>query len=285
MPHFRLRARAVGLLALVALAGCRKEVRPQRVAVDDPLRVVNELRSRELPAGLSAPFRIRVDGPSSGGTTVGGVLLGPPDRLRIDVQTPLRTSLYMVASDGDALHVWDAQRSTFYRGDDAVGVMSELTGGAVDNGDLVRLLTGGLPLGQAPVLYSGVVEDGVLVLIEAPKGLAVRAVLDPRPASVRSLELGRADPACLSCALSDVLLRLSVPSIYRLGPLNLPQELELALPTIGWTVSLSFSRWEQQAPVDAAFVIAPPGGAQEKGLIEALRGLAEKRSEGLSPSP
>ena len=285
MPPRRLWSFALGLLAVFALPGCHKEVRPQRVAVDDPMRVVRELRERELPPGLSAPFRIRVQGPSNGGSTVGGVLLGPPNRLRVDVQTPLRTSMYMLASDGAALHVWDAQRSTFYRGDDAVAVMSELTGGAVSNSDLVRLLTGGLPLGEAPVLYAGVVENGVLVVVEAPKGLAVRAILDPRPASVRALTLGRLNPDCLSCELDGALLRLDVTAIYRLGPLNLPQELELSLPTIGWNVSLSFSRWEHQDPVDAAFVLAPPNGAVEKGLIEAISALATARSADPSPSP
>lgn len=271
--------------AVLALSACQKPARPARVPVDDPMRVVQELRARSLPPGLSAPFRIRVQGPASSGSTVGGVLLGPPDRLRVDVQTPLRTSLYMLASDGASLHLWDAQRSTFYRGDDAVAVLLGLTGGAVNNGDLVRLLTAGLPLDGAPVLYSGVVEDGVLVVIEAPKGLAVRATLDPRPASVRALSLGRLDPACLTCELQDPLLQLKVTAIYRLGPLHLPQELELSLPSIGWQLSLSFSRWEQQEPVDAAFVIAPPAGATEKDLVGALEALAKSRSGGPSPSP
>jgi hypothetical protein len=145
-----LRTRTAALATGLALAACAKEVRPARVPVDDPDRVVRELRGRDLPAGLSAPFRIKVEAPGRGGSTVGGLLIGAPDKVRVDVQTPLRTSLYMVATDGAALHVWDAQASTFYRGDDGVAALAALSQGAVQAVDVVQLLTGGLPLSGAP---------------------------------------------------------------------------------------------------------------------------------------
>ncbi|MBL8616823.1 MAG: hypothetical protein JNM72_14535 [Deltaproteobacteria bacterium] len=276
-----LRTRTAALATGLALAACAKEVRPARVPVDDPDRVVRELRGRDLPAGLSAPFRIKVEAPGRGGSTVGGLLIGAPDKVRVDVQTPLRTSLYMVATDGAALHVWDAQASTFYRGDDGVAALAALSQGAVQAVDVVQLLTGGLPLSGAPVLHTGASEEGVLVVLQAPHELLLRASLDARPATVRWLELGQGAPGCASCPLQSVALRLEVSAVQRVGPLALPEELSLHLVPLDMRVSLSFSRWQPTTPVEAAFALQAPPGAVEKGLVQAITEAAARRGRPL----
>jgi hypothetical protein len=276
---------AAALALCLALTACAKETRPARVPVDDPDRVVRELRGRTLPAGLSAPFRIKVEAPGRGGSTVGGLLIGAPDRVRVDVQTPLRTSLYMVATDGAALHVWDAQASTFYRGDDGVAALGALSQGAVQGVDVVQLLTGGLPLADAPVLHTGASEEGVLVVLQAPHDLLLRASLDARPATVRWLELGQGAPGCASCPLQSVALRLEVTAVQRVGPLALPEELSLHLVPLDMRVSLSFSRWQPTTPVEAAFALQPPPGAVEKDLVAAITEAAARRGRPLSVAP
>lgn len=284
-----LRPRTAVLAIGLALAACAKEVRPVRVPVDDPDRVVRELRGRDLPAGLSAPFRIKVEAPGRSGSTVGGLLIGAPDKVRVDVQTPLRTSLYMVATDGAALHVWDAQASTFYRGDDGVAALAALSQGAVQGVDVVQLLTGGLPLSGAPVVHTGASEEGVLVVLQAPHDLLLRASLDARPATVRWLELGQGAPGCASCPLQSVALRLEVSAVQRIGPLALPEELSLHLVPLDMRVSLSFSRWQPTTPVEAAFALQAPPGAVEKGLVQAITDAAARRGRplpvGQPPAP
>lgn len=264
-------------LTLLCLGACGKRG-SYRLVVEDPAAVVAGVRARKMPENLQASFRIELTGPEGGGSTVGGMVVARPDRIRMDIQTPFRTPLFIMATDGKALHVWDQQRSTFLRGDDAIGVLGEMTGGAVVVADLATMLIGGLPLPGATVGGVGVVGERVEVRLNAPGGLVVQAGLEPRRLLVEDLRIGRGDAACVGCSLEPVFARVNIEEHVLVNGDWLPQELRIELPGAGWTIELSVKAWEQLSQVPDVFTLAPPPGATEADLIQRVKQAVEKRA-------
>lgn len=261
-------------LALLALAACARPAPPPRAAARvDPELSLARVRGRELPPGLSGKYKIRIEGPSQSGSTRGALLLRGADRLRVEVQTPLRTPLFTVATDGVALHAWSQGKATFYRGDDAGAVLAELTQGAVQISDLTALLTAGLPFPDAPVLATEPTEEGLLVVLGGPASTRLRATVDPRRGFVRSIALGAAaSPDSLE--VPAPVLTVDVLEVVKVGKELLPDELRLAFPTLGWTVELDFTGWEPLQEVPEVFTLSAPPGAKEADLVGTLKELA-----------
>lgn len=264
------------LLPMVLLgAACGKPASLRHVE-EDPTRFVDDLRGRRLPRALQAGFNVRLSGPGQSGSTTGALVIAAPDRVRINVQTPLSTPLLYLASDGRALHAWTQQTSTFFRGDDALAVLHELTGGAVGVADFVAVLTGRLPLTDGRLLAARAVDGGVQVVLEAPDGARVRAVVDPQKDLLTSLEVGPGDPAT-AADLRDVWVRFTWPDTMRFEGRHMPEELKVEIPSLGWTLDITFHTWDAPGAVPEVFTLAPPPGATEKDLVTALREMAAKR--------
>ncbi|MFT4974606.1 MAG: hypothetical protein ACI8S6_000489 [Myxococcota bacterium] len=258
-----------GALMVMMLAGCRKT--PPEIAgpPEDAQQVVASARARTVPSALQASYGIRIDAGSTSGSTRGGMILHPPDQLRIDVLSPLNTPLAYIASDGTALHAWIQQQGTFYRGDDAAEVLDELLGGAVSGADAVAVLSGGLPMVDAVLIDARYDEarDTLRATFEAPQGARMLAWLDDA-GTVHGLELAGADGRALMTvdygehALTDDIL--------------LPGEINVAFPTLGWSIDLNIRSWALLDPVPDVFTLSPPPGAVEADLIERLREAAAK---------
>ena len=264
------------LLPMVLLgAACAKPAGLRR-ADDDPARFVDDLRGRSLPRVLQAGFNVRLSGPSQSGSTTGALVIAAPDRVRINVQTPLSTPLLYLASDGRALHAWTQQSATFFRGDDALAVLHELTGGAVGVADFVAVLTGRLPLTDGRLLAASAVEGGVEVVLEAPDGARVRAVVDPQKDLLTRLEVGPGDPST-PAGLAAVWVRFTWPDTMRFEGRHMPEELKVEIPSLGWTLDITFHTWDAPGSVPEVFTLAPPPGATEADLVGALREMAAKQ--------
>ncbi len=248
------------LLGLVA-CGPKKPAAPA-----DPGAVVSALRARELPRALKAAFVVKIEGPDLQGSTTGAMVLARPDQFNINIQTPLRTPLVYLASDGAVVHAYLQQDGTFYRGDDALAVFAELTGGAVGVADLLQVLTGGLPLPDADVVDVAATEDAVTLSMKAPADAELRAAIDLRTGLVRTLSV-RKD------GVGDLFL-VDIVRVTRFGGGALPEELRLVLPTLGWTATLTFTLWDELGVIPDVFVLEKPAGAAEKDLVEALRAVA-----------
>lgn len=256
-----------------ALPGCKKGPGPKAAAKIDGDQVLERMRARPRPVGFQAKYKIRIDGPDTGGSTRGAMLIEDPDHLRMEVLTPLRTPLLTVASDGTALHAWSQQRATFYRGDEAAAVLAELTSGAVSIADVVTLLTGGLPLESAPVLSSQGIDGGVEYVLEGPENMRMRALVAPRRGFVRELDVAPATTPG-GTELGQPLLEVRVEEVVRTGKYLVPAELVIRLPTVGWTVELSFTSWKVLPEVPPVFELAVPRGAKEEDLVETLQEVA-----------
>lgn len=276
-----LRSGGTAALGLMLVAGVACHGKRQiRMAQDDPDALVAQLRARPLPYALQARFHVRVSGPGLSGTTSAALILSRPDRLNVNVQTPLSTPLLYLATDGKVLNAYTQQDSTFYRGDNALSVLHELTGGAVSVGDLLLVLTGSLPLPEAKVLDVTVDGEAIAMTLEGPGGAHVRAWIDPRTELVRRLEIVR-----LAAAGDELetVVSMSITDAMHFQGGWLPEEMVLDLPTLGWRIDLSFHTWDELGVIPDVFLLQPPAGSVEKDLVTTLKALAAKQVERPAP--
>jgi hypothetical protein len=271
--------RLLPLLALVFGLGCGAA--PLRRGGADPAAVLDAARQRAVPYALQARFSVTIQGPDLTASTTGGLIVHRPDRFRIDVLTPLSTPLLLVASDGRALHAFLSGERVFYRGDDAARVLGELTGGAFGLADLVAVFTGTLPLAGAEVvaLTERAAGGAVVELAAAPlpggDRVGLRAELDA-DAVVRAVQVSRVAPGADPVSVIEVDTR----DVTRVGRSRVPEELQVRLPTLGWTLDLAFSSWDELGQIPDVFALGPPAGATQADLVQTLRELAERRRAG-----
>lgn len=275
-------SRWLGMMGLaVVLAGClgqrRRAEQEAALAAASAEALVAQARSRTVPQALRATLGISVQGPTTSGSTRGGLITHRPDDLRVDVFTPLNTPLAYLASDGQALHVWLQQKQTFYRGDDVGAVLDELLGGLAGVGDLIDLLTGTLPLREAPVLDARYdTERGQLrVVLQGPPPVQIQAWLTPAEDGALLQTLLVLQPPA-----EAPLVRAEYTDYMRVEGVMLPKAIDLTLPALGWTIGLRIDTWNALGQIPDVFQLSPPPGAVEKDLIESLRELAEAQPDG-----
>jgi len=264
------------------LAGCRRRRLGRFQEGEEEARaLVERVREHSVPFALQARFAIKVQGPDFSGTTSGAMILLDPDKLRIEVNGPVGTPLFILASDGKALHCWSQRDATFFRGDDGVAVLRELTGGTVATTDLISLLTGTLPLDGAPIVDLGADPDGaVRVVFQAAEGLRVRAAVDPQHELLRRvslLQMGDDDDG-------TEVLRVAYNDLMRVGNNRMPEEIDIEAPTIGWRAALEIHTWDELGRIPDAFALTPPSNAQEKDLVTTLKEMA-KQPTAVLPTP
>ncbi|MEC7946857.1 MAG: hypothetical protein VX265_04770 [Myxococcota bacterium] len=268
----------VVLLAALFAVGCAQK-RRIRMAKEQPDALVSDLRSRPLPYALQALFNVKVSGPELQGTTTAGMVLSRPDRFNINVQTPLRTPLLYLASDGRVMHAYTHQDTTFYQGSDELAVLGELSGGAAGVPDLLLMLTGGLPLPEAEVLEVSV-EDGLIhVELAGPQASRVSAWVDPKTELFRRLEIR----SMVDGELAEPWVTADIPNPMHFQGGWLPEELVIVLPTLGWTVEITFHTWDELGVIPDVFLLEPPAGSTMRDLVETLRTMAEQ--QGVRPRP
>ena len=259
------------LAALMVAGGCRRG--PEAPVDQSSAGVIAAARARAVPRALQAGFSVTLKGTATEGTTRGGLVLHQPDNLRVDIFTPLNTPLAYIASDGQALHAWLQQERVFFRGDDASAVLDETLGGLGGVGDAVDLLTGTLPLEDAEVLDARYDEEAGLlqVVLQGPRDVEVRAGLETSGA-LRTLDIvqpGDEAPA--------VLVEVDYPDYVRVEGHDLPAEISLHAPSLGWTVGIKVDTWNVLGQIPEVFTLAPPPGAAERDLVEALQEMAARR--------
>lgn len=278
MPTSTSRRDLLALLAVVPLMACVRRVDASLPgAPTSPQAIVQAARGRSAPFALQGRFTVRLEGPGVAGTTKGALVLGQPDLFRVEVHSPVGPPMMVLASDGKALNAWIAKGNRFFRGDDAAAVLDQLTRGAVNLSDVNQVLTGGLPLHDAPVHDLAQDPDGLVRLsMDGPEGVQVHARLDPSTGLLASLEVvAGPDTFAPGLNLPVSLVLVEILSTMRAGRDRLPESIRMRLPTMGWTVSLDFLSWDELGQIPQVFSLAPPPGASEQELVAALRALAE----------
>lgn len=269
----RLRTLCLMGLALVACGPKKAPSPPIPVpGLVDAAAVVAEFRAAPAPGPLRARAKLRISSPSRNVTTPAALLLDGPDRLRLDVLTPIGSTFAIFATDGEAMHAWLQKDATFLRGDDAVAVLGRATGGVIGVPDLLDLLTGRLPVDDATVLHATPHKTGVEVILGRPTipDYRLRAMLDPQADLVRELAVHQVtgpEPT----ALGDVLVRVTYPGERAAGEGTWrPDDVVVELPSLGWTVTLDVTQWEELAEAPDVFTLEPVSGATERDLLQVL---------------
>jgi hypothetical protein len=268
-----------------ACAGGAARRRGPSASADELEALVSAMRGADAPFALQGRFSVRLESPGVSGTTKGALVLHQPDRFRIEIHSPFGTPMVLIASDGQALHAWAAKDNRFFRGDDAAAVLSQLTAGAVALSDVNAMLTGALPLPQAPVLDLAEDDEGLVRLtLAGPEAVQVRAVLDPRTQRTRQLRVLRAEGPGAGpvpgLPTGETLLQVDYLEVARVGRSLLPEQLRVSLPTLGWSLELEFLSWDELGRIPEVFALTPPPGATERDLVQTLQGLAEAQAEG-----
>lgn len=264
-------------LSVLALGLVGTGCGPKRVSKAEATRVVDDLRSRPLPRAMQARFQIRLDNGGQGGSTSGAIITHMPDQFRLEILTPLGTPMISVASNGTAIHAWSQQKTTFYRGDDAFQVLGELTGGAVDMADVLQLMTGGLPLPDAPVLTTEATDEGVIFVLGAPENVRVRALVAPKRKLVKRVEIGKA-PTADSPEIAELYAVFDIADHMRIDGALYPEELTIEMPPVGWTLDLTFHTWDELGQIPDVFELPVPPNAHVADLEKTLRAAAERNN-------
>lgn len=254
-------------------AGRRRRLRRYEEAEANAAALVERIRQRGVPYALQARFGIRVQGPDFSGTTSGAMILLDPDKLRIEIRSPVGPPLFILASDGKALNAWASKDSMYYRGDDALAVLKELTGGAVSTSDLIAMLTGGLPLEAAEIVDLGANPDGSTRVVFAPiENLQVRASLDSQHEVLSHVSLLLLDEE----GNSRSVLEVDYADLMRVSGSRMPAEIVIEAPTIGWRATLEIHTWDELGKIPDAFDLQPPPGSTEADLVSTIKELAQQ---------
>lgn len=233
----------------------------------DPTEVLAEARARKLPFALRGAFSVTIHRGEADLSTRGGLVLHAPDQFRVEVLGPVGTPALIVASDGAAINVWNAQDQIYYSGPDAAAVLAELSGGAVQLSDVVRVLTATLPMPAAPVASSSPEGRAAAYVLSGPEGVQLRARVDGRSGLVQQLTVEREGAALLSA---------SYPGTKKIGRTELPTEMTLDVPALQLKVDISMQSWDELGQVPDVFDLAAPSGATVKDLVTTLREAADK---------
>jgi hypothetical protein len=155
-------ARALALLALLALAGCRTLPAEERaLAPDDPRPALRLAALRQLASerrSLRATARSRSEGPQGGGFSNQLLLVQRPASLRVEVIGLLQQRVLVLATDGARYELYRAEGQQREEGLVHPGVLEEVAGLPVTPEAAVGLLLAAPLLPDAPPDGAG--EDG-----------------------------------------------------------------------------------------------------------------------------
>jgi hypothetical protein len=233
------------------LLGCPPRHPPEAGPPPDPAELLRVVRA-EPPAGASVgPFSIHIHSPDTNATAAGTLLVGPPDRFRLEVRGPIGGPALIVASDGKVLSIWQAGKATFWNAEDAEGALRGLTGGVAGLAQIDQILLGRLPeLGDPSEM--GVDGPNARYTWKGPSGSTLVAEVDP--ATARLVELEGLDGAG-----GQWIHATWEPGLY-------PKSMRVELPRQGIEAGLVFDDWSPAKPEPGVFHLVPPEGATIRPL-------------------
>jgi hypothetical protein len=257
---------------ILLMVACGPKHEPRQAADIE----LHQAWERQQSLALQARFNITIRGPDDEISTQGAMVLFAPDKIRLDVQTPLITPMFLLASDGSSLDIWLHRDGVFLQGSDALVVLEQITEGAIALEDVLVLMTGGLPLEGAEVSTVEWLDDEVHVRVQSSRQIYADVWLQPETDTVRLFEVRRD-----GTGEDELIFRVELGDLMGVGRQELPEEMKIELPSIGWGVELEIRTWDELGVIPDIFTLAPPPGAQVHDLVETVRSLAE--SQGVHP--
>lgn len=236
------------LLAFPLLAAC-KEVKPTSPAVADPAALVARAHAEPAATPVYSAFSALLRLPDQTVSLQGTIVLGPPDRFRVELRGPIGPAQVIVTCNGTDATAWIAPKNTF-------GTLPNA------NGSFGTLLGAGEGVGGAAVAAS-------LLLGRLPQ---LAGTPDLRAAgSVATSIWTRGDGARFEASIDSLTAHLvTAHATDKQGVLLLdaawepgafPASMHVNLPTLGVVADVNYTEWKPAAPDPALFEGVAPEGA------------------------
>jgi hypothetical protein len=218
-------------------------------------RTAEELLARAgaepLPAALAVPFGVVLSTPSDKVSVSGALLYAAPDRFRVELRGPIGGPALILVSDGAGLSAWQAGPNRYVTSADADALLRARTGGGLGLETLAAILIGRLPV-LGPPVSSEVVVGGARYAWTPAESVRAEAWLDG--VDGRLWQVAVSGPG--GAPWLGGTLEPGAP-----GALG-PESLRVELPTLGASAVVDYGAWSVANPLDAAFVLPVPAGAE-----------------------
>jgi len=233
------------LLFALLLAGCAARAVPL-----EPLAAAPE------GYALAGRMALKVRAPGLSGTVQASLVLCRPDRLFLQVRSPLGPVLAQGTIDARRAALVVPPEARAFVADAPEAALRTLTGGALGVDGLLALLTARLPADLRRV------GEPSALAFEAPGGRRVLAHVDRR-GRLAGVDLLGPDEATLAT--------LRYAGRRRAGRLPLPRRIAARIPGLGLAAEADLHSWEILGEVPAIFTTAIPPGFEVRP-IDALPG-------------
>jgi hypothetical protein len=255
--------RAAALAGLALLAACAPRLRPPPQDLPlDPAALLQAVRVAQARVrSVQGQARLAVETPQGRSGLDQFVAAERPGRLRVESQDFFGNVVSVLAVDGEALALYDAQARVFYRGPATAENVARLVPVALPPADLVTLLCGSAPLLDGEPLDASPADGALRLTLR--RGDSVQRVDVGAGAAVLRSRLSRDGASVLEAVLSGHRLR---------GGVSLPTELALRAPQARVDLTLRWREVEVNGPIDPElFRLAPPPGARQVELPDGAR--------------
>ena len=264
------------LLTLVLTFGCGRSLPPEDPS-HIPESVLDMGRARPTPNPVRARYHLKVRSTplDVAGSTGGALIFDRPGKGHLAVLGPLGAPLVTLTSDGVGLAVDFTRDKRHLVGVDAEAVVRETTGGIVGIDDLFGLLVGDLPLDDAKVRSTDLLENGqVQLVLQGPRKSTIVAVLDPTlgtPVSMVANDRNKRRLLAVSYEPFDT---------HEDGTL-VPSTVDIEIPQLEMSVTLRFKSWKNLDEVPDVFSLDAPDGYRVESLERAMQSIGQDLLGGL----
>ncbi len=259
MVNATVRRPALMTVALLLVSGCAT-LRPPAPVVAPPLPSAAELvtrleQQRAARVSLRALARFVYDGPDEHRRARQVVLVQRPERLRIEVLSPLGT-VFVLTADNGALAAYVRSEATVYRGRASRANLQRYARVDLSVADAVDVLLGTPPLGDGR--NDEVSFDPTSDTIQLSSAADASAHVIAFDRALRAVAIETHDAG-------EVRWRAEFSAFA--APAEVPTTIVIALPPQQQRLTLELQEVEVNPAIDAAlFTLATPAGAREVAL-------------------
>lgn len=238
-------------LTLLLLTGACKKPDPSALTPMQADEILQMLRARPVPDPAQARFSVKIASDKLGIKAPrlgGGLVVQRPDHAYLAVLDPIGSPVLTLTSDGTGVVLINNRDKQYVVEQDAAGLISTKTAGAMRIGDLVDVLLGLLPITDASVRRREQTDAGLRLTFDAPEGWTIDALIDPVTGTPTQV------------VVDDAKGHRAVVAAYEpyqvVEGRLMPTRLELHLPVIDLHLDLMFKTWKQ---LDTAPDVFSPG--------------------------
>ncbi|MBI1815984.1 MAG: hypothetical protein HYR72_13475 [Deltaproteobacteria bacterium] len=260
MVNATVRRPALMTVALLLVSGCAT-LRPPAPAIAPPLPSAAELvtrleQQRAARVSLRALAHFVYDGPDEHRRARQVVLVQRPERLRIEVLSPLGT-VFVLTADNGALAAYVRSEATVYRGRASRANLQRYARVDLSVADAVDVLLGTPPVGDGR--NDAVSFDPTSDTIQLSSATDAGAHVIAFDRALRAVAIETHD--------ADAQVRWRAEFSAFAAPADVPTTIVIALPPQQQRLTLELQEVEVNPAIDAAlFTLATPAGTREVAL-------------------